>query len=140
MTLKLLRLGGWRRTAMLCASCVVLPFTGVMASAASAADAADAATAPGTLGRITAVEQGIETTAASVSLPAAGTGSLLVTPCTGCTPLSLAAGAQSAWLLGSKSSRYAEFRAAVVAAPRAQVLIIYRSHTRELVRMVAYVR
>jgi hypothetical protein len=102
--------------------------------------AAAAAPRPGTLGPIKAIEQAIETTALSVSLPGAAAGALIVTPCAGCAPLSLAAGPATLWLLGSRPARFADVRAALASAPRTQLLVVYRSRTHELVRLVAYVR
>jgi hypothetical protein len=115
-----------------------------LASIAASWDAVAAASkalpAPGTLGRITAIEQAIETTAASVSLPATASGAMLVTPCPVCAPLSLKTVPRSEWRLGTRVADFAAVRAAVVAKPGAQVLVIYRSHSLELVRLVAYVR
>ena len=102
--------------------------------------AAAGTAAPGTLGRITAIERAIETTAGSLSLPASASGALLVAPCPGCAPLSLKAVPRSEWRLGASAADFASVRAAVVAAPDTQVLVIYRSRSLELVRLVAYVR
>jgi hypothetical protein len=96
--------------------------------------------APGSLGRVAAIEQAIETSAASVSLPASATGALLVTPCRGCAPVSLQAMPRSEWRLGARATNFAAVRAAVVSTPGAQVLVVYRSRSLELVRLVAYVR
>jgi hypothetical protein len=102
--------------------------------------AGKSAPAPGTLGRITAIERAIETTAGSLSLPASASGALLVTPCPGCVPLSLKAVPRSEWRLGANAADFASVRAAVVAAPGTQVLVVYRGRSLELVRLVAYVR
>ncbi len=90
-------------------------------------------------GAIHAIEQAIETRAAALALPSGGIGTLVVTPCASCQPVSMLAGSASIWMLGDRAVGFEELRRALQAYPRAPVLVFYRGAGAELTRLIAQV-
>ncbi len=91
------------------------------------------------VGTIRAIEQAIETHAAALALPSGGVGTLVVTPCARCKPVSMLAGSGSTWMLGDRAVGFEELRRALQAYPRAPVLVFYRGAGAELTRLIAQV-
>ncbi len=104
------------------------------APAASAARASSPSPAPPPM---RALEQAIETRSGALLLPGSAPGTLTVTPCTGCRPLSLLAGASTTWMLGDRAVGFAELRRVLQSNPRLPVLVFYRSRDLALTRLVA---
>jgi len=90
-------------------------------------------------GTIHAIEQAIETRAAALALPNGGVGTLVVTPCARCQPVSILAGSGSTWVLGDRAVGFEELRRALQMYPRAPVLVFYRGAGGELTRLIAQV-
>lgn len=86
---------------------------------------------------IRALEQAIETHSGALLLPGTAAGTLTVTPCAGCRPLTLLAGASTTWMLGDRAVGFAELRRVLQANPRLPVLVFYRSPDLALTRLVA---
>lgn len=84
-----------------------------------------------------ALEQAIETHSGALLLPGSAAGTLTVTPCAGCRPLTLLAGASTTWMLGDRAVGFAELRRVLQANPRLPVLVFYRSRDLALTRLVA---
>nr|PZN79861.1 MAG: hypothetical protein DIU56_05115 [Pseudomonadota bacterium] len=82
-------------------------------------------------------EEGIETSASSVVLPSSTEGSLLVTPCTGCAPLTLRASAQTRYFVGDNPVTLGELRAMLATAGDVQLVVTYDRETRALNRVIA---
>jgi hypothetical protein len=87
-------------------------------------------------GVIRALEQALETRGADVALPAGGVGTVTVTPCTTCRPVTMLAGSTSAWMLGDRAVAFDEMRRALQSNPRTPVLVFYRGPGAELTRLV----
>lgn len=86
---------------------------------------------------IRALEQAIETHSGALLLPGTAAGTLTVTPCAGCRPLTLLAGASTTWMLGDRAVGFADLRRMLQANPRLPVLVFYRSRDLALTRLVA---
>jgi hypothetical protein len=86
-----------------------------------------------------ALEQAIETRSAAVALPAGGVGTVTVTPCAKCRPVTMLAGTASVWMLGDRVVAFDELQRALASNPRAPVLVIYRGTGEALTRLVAHV-
>ncbi len=95
--------------------------------------------APRGTGTIRALEQALETRSAAVALPAGGVGTLTVTPCARCQPVTMLAGSGSTWMLGDRVVAFDELRRALQSHPRAPVLVFYRGPGAALTRLVAQV-
>jgi hypothetical protein len=107
--------------------------------AAGAAHSQAPAPAPRPAGTIRALEQAIETRSAAVALPAGGVGTVTVTPCAKCRPVTMLAGTASVWMLGDRVVAFDELQRALASNPRAPVLVIYRGTGEALTRLVAHV-
>lgn len=81
-------------------------------------------------------EEGIETSAHAIVLPSSTQGALLVTPCTGCTPLSLRVSAQSKYFIGANAVTLGELRAALATAGDVQLVVTYDRETKALNRII----
>lgn len=90
-------------------------------------------------GTIRALEQAIETRSDAVALPAGGVGTVTVTPCASCRPVTMLAGTASTWMLGDRPVGFEELRRALQSHPRAPVLVFYRGPGAGLTRLVAHV-
>jgi hypothetical protein len=88
-------------------------------------------------GTIRALEQALETRGADVALPAGGIGTVTVTPCPKCPPVTMLAGSASSWVLGERPVAFDELRRALQSNPRAPVLVFYRGPGAEMTRLVA---
>jgi hypothetical protein len=86
---------------------------------------------------IRALEQAIETHSGALLLPGTAAGTLTVTPCAGCRPLTLLDGASTTWMLGDRAVGFADLRRMLQANPRLPVLVFYRSRDLALTRLVA---
>ena len=107
--------------------------------AAGIAPAQTPAAAPRPAGTIRALEQALETRGADVALPAGGTGTVTVTPCLRCRPVTMLAGSTSTWMLGDRVVAFDELRRALQSHPRAPVLVFYRGPGAALTRLIAQV-
>jgi len=90
-------------------------------------------------GTIRALEQALETRGADVTLPAGGIGTVTVTPCARCKPVTMLAGSTSTWMLGDRAVAFDELRRALQSHPRAPVMVFYRGPGTELTRLIAQV-
>jgi hypothetical protein len=97
---------------------------------------APAAARPGT---IHALEQAIETRSGAVALPAGGIGTVTVTACATCRPVTMLAGTTSTWMLGDRPVGFDELQRALRSHPRAPVLVFYRGPGAALTRLIAHV-
>lgn len=86
---------------------------------------------------IHALEQAIETRSGALLLPGGGIGTLTVTPCSGCRPMALMAGAATGWLLGERRVGFDELNRALAAGPRVPVMVFYRGSDLSVLRVVA---
>lgn len=120
------------------ASATTLAIAGLLVAGASGAQTPAPPARP--VGTIRAVEQVLETRGAAVALPAAGIGTVTVTPCDTCRPITMLAGSSSSWMLGARAVGFDELRRALLAEPRARVLVFYRGPGAELTRLVAQLR
>lgn len=84
-----------------------------------------------------ALEQAIETHSGALLLPGSTPGTVAVTPCTGCRPLGLFAGASTTWMLGERAVSYEELRRALQSNSRLPVVVFYRSKDLALTRLVS---
>jgi hypothetical protein len=106
----------------------------VLRLAAVAWLAASATAAP--VAPIRALEQALETRSGALLLPGGGVGTLTVTPCAGCRPLSLLAGATTAWMIGGRAVGFEELRRLLGANPRVPVMVFYDGRSQSLTRLV----
>ncbi len=83
------------------------------------------------------IEQAIETRADAAVLPSGPLSALVITPCTGCPPLSLASSARSRYFLGREQVSLDTLKQRLVNRPTTMLLITYRKDTRELTRIIA---
>lgn len=81
------------------------------------------------------VEQGVETTTLSVSLPDEAAGSISVTPCGGCKPLLLQLAPSSLYFIGKAAVSYAELKSLARSSAR-QLDIFYEAKGRTITRLV----
>ncbi len=93
--------------------------------------------APHVEAELKVIEQAIETRADAALLPAGPLSALVVTPCTGCPPLSLISSAQSRYFLGREPVSLDAFKQRLANRPTTMLLITYRKDTRELTRIIA---
>ena len=84
-----------------------------------------------------ALEQAIETHSGALLLPGSTPGTVTVTPCTGCRPLGLFAGASTTWMLGERAVSYEELRRALRSNSRLPVVVFYRGKDLALTRLVS---
>ena len=82
------------------------------------------------------VEQAIETSTLSISLPDDVTGSIAVTACDGCKPLLLRLSPGSQYFVGKSPVTYAEFRSLAVGSGARQLNIFYDGKARTITRLV----
>jgi biopolymer transport protein ExbD len=81
------------------------------------------------------VEQAIETSTLSTSLPDDSTGSLAVSACNGCKPVLLRLSSDSKYFIGKTPVTYAQLRAAASNAAR-QLNVFYDAKGRTITRLV----
>ncbi len=98
------------------------------------------AAAPSSVGRIKATEQAIEALRDQVLLPSDATGVLVVTPCRGCTPVSLTASASTQWKIGKEPVSFARLRDHIRTTPQVQLVVFYNKSLGALTRVVATAR
>jgi hypothetical protein len=84
-------------------------------------------------------ERAIEATSASLVLPSGPGSMLVVTPCGGCTPMSLLASASTVYFLKRQQVGLAQFRAALAGKSDIYVSVFQSTRTGELTRLVAAV-
>jgi len=125
-------MSSWRRHRL-----VLVLGAAFVAGAAHAQAPAPAAARPA--GTIHALEQAIETRSDAVTLPAGGVGTVTVTPCATCRPVTMLAGTASTWMLGERPVGFDELQRALRSHPRAPVLVFYRGPGAALTRLVAHV-
>lgn len=87
--------------------------------------------------QLKAVELAVETPASTALLPSGPASMLVVTPCTGCKPLSLPASARSRYYIGKEQVTLTELKKQLLNRPSAMLLILYRKDSRELSRVIA---
>ncbi|MEZ5514187.1 MAG: hypothetical protein R3F58_10000 [Steroidobacteraceae bacterium] len=85
------------------------------------------------------VEQSFEATTSQVVLPSGAVGILVVTPCVGCTPVSLTSSGSTQWLVGQEPVSLASFRQHLTKSPRAQLGVFFFKDRSELSRVIATV-
>lgn len=107
----------------------------LLAAGAASAQSSGAATRP--VGTMHALEQALEIRGSDVQLPANGIGTVVVTPCPTCRPVTMLAGTASTWTLGHRPVAFDEMRRALQANPRAFVLVFFRGPGAGLTRLVA---
>jgi hypothetical protein len=93
--------------------------------------------APHATADLKVIELAIETRADTAVLPSGPASSLVVTPCTGCPPLSLASSARSRYFLGREQVSLDALKQRLASQPATMLLITYRKDTREITRIVA---
>ncbi len=81
------------------------------------------------------IEQAIETSTLTTSLPDDVTGSLAVSSCAGCKPVLLRLSSDSQYFIGKTPVTYAQFRAAASSAAR-QLNVFYDTKGRTITRLV----
>jgi|SRR5882672_1590579 len=82
------------------------------------------------------VEQGIETSTLSVSLPDDNTGSIAVSACASCKPMVLRLSPESRFFIGKSQVTYAEIRSLARGGASRQLNIFYESKGRAITRLV----
>ncbi|MGQ0836091.1 MAG: hypothetical protein ACT4O5_14465 [Gammaproteobacteria bacterium] len=102
---------------------------GLAALAVAAAGAA--------LAEIQIIELAIETTAGAVVLPSSPPSSVVVTPCPGCTPITVPTSVRSQYFIDREPVTLDELKRRLAGRPNAFVLIIYDKKTGELRRLRA---
>jgi hypothetical protein len=125
-------MSGWRQRSLGMA-------LGALLTAGAAHAQAPAPSAARSTGTIRALEQAIETRSDAVALPAGGVGTVTVTACAKCRPVTMLAGSASTWMLGDRPVGFEELRRALQSHPRAPVLVFYRGPGAALTRLVAQV-
>jgi hypothetical protein len=106
----------------------------LLTASAASADAVSA------VGKIKVIEQAIEALRDQVLLPSDATGVLVVTPCRGCTPVSLTATSSTQWTVGKNVVRFVQLRDHVRTSPRTQITVFYNKSLGALTRVVATAR
>lgn len=99
----------------------------------------DAAAAPRS-SEMRIVELAVETTRDAVVLPSGPASALVVTPCTGCRPLSLTAAATTHYSIDGSEVSLAELRNWLRQQREADIVIFYARGTRALTRVLATAR
>lgn len=79
----------------------------------------------------------IEATSGSVVLPSGPGSTLVVTPCVGCAPKSVAATAKTTYFLKEKEVSLLQLKAAVAGKPDVYISVFQSTRTGELTRVVA---
>jgi hypothetical protein len=90
------------------------------------------------LAEIEILEDAIQTTASAVVLPSAPPSSLVVTPCSGCKPLSVLTSVRAQYFIDKEPVELGELRTRLATRPDAPLVIIYDRNTRELRRLRAF--
>lgn len=98
-----------------------------------------AAAAPGS-GPVQIVELAVEVAKDALVLPSGPGSTLVVTPCTGCRPLSLMASATTLYSIGGTEVSLAELRTWLRHQRDADFVILYARDTRTLTRVLASTR
>jgi len=79
----------------------------------------------------------IEATSGSVVLPSGASSTLVVTPCGGCPPRSIAATAATTYYLDGQQISLDQLRAALAGKPNVYLSLFQSTRTGELMRIVA---
>ncbi|MFO7275950.1 MAG: hypothetical protein DIU56_002855 [Pseudomonadota bacterium] len=82
-----------------------------------------------------ATHDSVEARAADVMLPSGPLSTLVVTPCRGCSPMSLLATGRTQYLVGRQPATLEELRHEVRRRPDSVVVVIWNRQTRELFRV-----
>jgi hypothetical protein len=82
------------------------------------------------------VEQGIETSTLSISLPDDASGSIAVSACAACKPMLLQLSSDSKYFIGKTPVTYAQLRSAASGASSRQLNIYYDAKGRTITRLV----
>jgi hypothetical protein len=81
------------------------------------------------------VELAIETSGETLILPSGSVGTLVVSPCVKCAPLSLIAGARARYFIGRTAVSVEDVRRELASRTRAQVVVFYDAKSHELTRV-----
>jgi hypothetical protein len=87
------------------------------------------------VGKVTHSELAIEAFLSQAALPSNASGLLVITRCTGCTPVSLTATSATQWLIGKESVSFAALRMHAAKTRNADITAFYSKSTRELTRL-----
>ena len=90
--------------------------------------------------QLTPIEQAIEVEAGSVILPSGESGTIVVTQCHGCTPVSLLVTPRSRYFLGDVQISLADMRRELADRPDALLVMLYDERSGELRRLLASAR
>lgn len=105
----------------------------------AAGAATDAAASKVPKAPLKAIEQAIEASAGGLLLPADSVGTLVVTACDKCAPVSLLVTSRSRYFLGRTPVQLADLRQAVAGRPGVGIVVFYDANTHELTRLTASV-
>jgi hypothetical protein len=84
-----------------------------------------------------AIELAVETHANAALLPSGPASSLVVTPCKGCSPLTLPATANTRYFVGRELVSLEELKRRLAGRPTAMLTVLYLKDSRELSRVIA---
>lgn len=87
--------------------------------------------------QLKAIELAVETRADATVLPSGPSSTLIVTPCSGCKPLSLPASARTRYFVGKEPLSLPEFKRRLAIRPTAMLVVFYLKESKELSRIVA---
>jgi formylglycine-generating enzyme required for sulfatase activity len=82
------------------------------------------------------VEQAVETSTLTTSLPDDASGSIAVSACAGCKPVLLQLSSKSQYFIGKTPVTYAQFRAAAANGSSRQLNVFYEAKDRTITRLV----
>jgi hypothetical protein len=92
------------------------------------------------IGQLKVVELAEEATPSQIVLPSGIVGTLVVTTCNGCPPLSLVSSSSTRWQIGKDAVTFAAMRAHLAANRAVPLTLFYTKNRRELTRVVAMAR
>ncbi len=84
-----------------------------------------------------AVELAVETSTRDITLPTGESGSISVTPCSGCKPLVLFTGARTRYFLDGQELPAADLRRALAGRIDASLVLLYGRGTSQITRVIA---
>jgi hypothetical protein len=87
--------------------------------------------------RLLTHEAALEVVPSQVILPSSATGTLVVTPCVGCTPLSFTSSERTVWQIGADKVSLVALRNHLNQERRAQLVVLFDSKARSLRALVA---
>lgn len=93
--------------------------------------------APHATAQLRALERAVEARAQQLVLPAQPRGTLVVTPCGGCAPLTLLATERTEYRIGAERVSLETLRRFLVVRPDTPVVVLGDAHGRELRRLLA---